>query len=141
MSLQAQRYRQRIAIDAPVQTRDLTTGGFTIGWEELYASLPAEVLLGPGREFDAASARQAETTARINLHWFPGLLPTMRVRWDGRIFDTQEISADATNRREYRLRCTDGVQVYPESAPQPLEFAANGQPLNLQPDGNSMEFA
>lgn len=109
MTFQAQRYRHRIAIDAPVNTRDNNTGGFTTGWQELFASLPAEVLLGPGREFDAANTRQAETSARINLHWFPGLRADMRIRWDGRVFNIQEIGADATARREYRLRCVDGV--------------------------------
>lgn len=109
MALQAQRYRHRISIEAPVHTRDAVTGGFVTTWQRVHNGLPAEVLLGPGREFDAANARQAETTARINCHWFPGLSAAMRIRWDGRIFNIQEIGADATARREYRLRCVDGV--------------------------------
>jgi SPP1 family predicted phage head-tail adaptor len=72
-------------------------------------SVPAEVLTGPGREFIQSSAKQAETTARINFRWFPGLLPTMRILWDGKVYDITSIETDATARREYRLRCKDGL--------------------------------
>lgn len=74
-------------------------------------NVPAEVLTGPGREFQGAAATQSETSARINLRWFPASerdMAAWRVVWDGRIYNIQSVETDATARREWRLRVTDG---------------------------------
>lgn len=114
--MEAQRYRHRVEFQEKVETQDSNTGD--IGWSWLTAyldsdtpldSVAAEVLTGPGREFNAADAKQAETSARINCRWFSGLLPTWRVLWDGKALDIVSIETDATARREYRLRCKDGL--------------------------------
>lgn len=114
--MQAQRYRHRVSVQGKVEVQDSETGDIEYEWDDVYldsdtplTSVPAEVLTGTGREFNAADAKQAETTARINLRWFPGLLPTMRIVWDGKNFDILSIETDATARREYRLRCKEGV--------------------------------
>ena len=73
--------------------------------------VPAEVLTGPGREFQGGAATQAEISSRINLRWFPASerdMAAWRVIWDGRTYNIQSIEADATARREWRLRCVDG---------------------------------
>lgn len=71
----AYRMRHRIQFQRQVHTQDPDTGEETTTWETVlfsgHADLPAEVLTGPGREFIAADATQAETTARINCRWFP----------------------------------------------------------------------
>jgi SPP1 family predicted phage head-tail adaptor len=104
-----QRLRHRVDIQR--KTEEFTSYGEGIGyvWTDYLTDVPAEVLTGPGREFIAAGTKQSETTARITLRWFDGLLPSMRLLWDGRVFDIQSIETDATARREWRLRCTDGV--------------------------------
>lgn len=114
--MEAQRYRHRIEIQEKVETQDSETGDVGHTWETFYLDsdtpcdeVPAEVLTGPGREFNAADAKQAETTARVAFRWFPGLLPTMRILWDGKVYDIVSIETDLTARREYRLRCKDGV--------------------------------
>jgi SPP1 family predicted phage head-tail adaptor len=118
--MQAQRYRHRVEVQEQVATQDSETGDISYTWATVeigggsssgvpLSAVPAEVLRGPGREFDAANAKQAETTARIQMRWFPGLLPTMRILWQGQPFDILSIEADATDRREYRLRCREGV--------------------------------
>lgn len=114
--MQAQRYRHRIEFQRKVETQNPQTGAISYTWQTVWLdsdtplnAVPAEVLTGPGRELYAADAKQAETTARINLRWFPGLLPTWRVLWDGKVYDITSIETDATARREYRLRCKDGV--------------------------------
>lgn len=112
---QAQRYRHRVTLQERVSGQDPQTGEIIEGWQTAMAngvtleSVPAEVLTGPGRELLAAGATQAETAARINMYWFPGLEPTWRILWDGKIYNIESIETDATARREYRLRCTDGV--------------------------------
>jgi SPP1 family predicted phage head-tail adaptor len=114
--VQAQRYRHRIEFQRKTETQDPYTGAISHDWDTVYldsdtplSAVPAEVLTGPGREFQSAGAKQAETTARIQCHWFPGLSPTWRVLWDGKVYDIQSIETDATGRREYRMRCRDGV--------------------------------
>lgn len=114
--MEAQRYRHRIAIEQKVETQDPVTGDIEWSWVTVFLdsdtpldSVAAEVLTGPGREFNAADAKQSETTARIQCRWFPGLLPTMRILWDGKVYDITSIEMDATARREYRLRCKDGL--------------------------------
>jgi head-tail adaptor len=114
--VEAQRYRHRIGFQEKLEVQDSETGDITHAWETVYLDsdtpldgVPAEVLTGPGREFNADDAKQAETSARINLRWFPGLLPTWRVVWEGKNYDVLSIEMDATARREYRLRCKEGL--------------------------------
>jgi SPP1 family predicted phage head-tail adaptor len=112
----AQRLRHRVEIQEKVEGQDSETGDLSHSWATVYLdpntpldAVPAEVLTGPGREFNAANAKQAEADARITLRWFPGLLPTMRVVWQSLPYDIISIETDATGRREYRLRCKEGV--------------------------------
>ncbi|WP_334159780.1 head-tail adaptor protein [Achromobacter insolitus] len=73
--------------------------------------VPAEVLTGPGREFQGGNATQAEASARVTLRWLPAspsVVVFWRMRWDGRIFNIQSAEVDITARREWRLRCVDG---------------------------------
>lgn len=112
----AYRMRHRIQFQRQVHTQDPDTGEVTTTWEAVLFSgrldVPAEVLTGPGRELIAADAPQAETTARINCRWFPVdrlELYTWRVIWDGRVYNITSAETDVTARREWRLRCSDGL--------------------------------
>lgn len=112
----AHRMRHRIEFQEKVQAQDPDTGEITISWQAVTFSgrsdVPAEVLTGPGRELIAADAPQAETTARINCRWFPVdrlELYTWRILWDGRVYNITSAETDATARREWRLRCSDGL--------------------------------
>ncbi|EMM8497087.1 phage head closure protein [Pseudomonas aeruginosa] len=112
----AYRMRHRIQFQRQVHTQDPVTGEVITTWETVLFSgrsdVPAEVLTGPGRELIAADAQQAETTARINCRWFPVdrlELYTWRILWDGRVYNITSSETDATARREWRLRCSDGL--------------------------------
>lgn len=112
----AYRLRHRITFQKPVYTQDPLTGEMTLTWVTVEfggrSEMPAEVLTGPGREIVVDSAKQAETTARINCRWFPVdrvELYQWRILWDGRIFNIISAETDLTARREWRLRCKDGV--------------------------------
>ncbi len=113
--MQAFRLRHRIEFQKQVEVQNPDNGDPEITWATAVlgstplSSVPAEVLTGPGREFIESSAKQAETTARINLRWFPGLLPTWRILWDGKIYNITSIETDITARRDYYLRCDSGV--------------------------------
>lgn len=110
------KYRHRIHIQEPIDSQNQTTGAITRTWNTFSLdsdtpldSVRAEVLTGPGRELHAAGTKLAETAARINFRWFPGLREDMRILWDDKVYDILSIDRDATGRREYRLRCKDGL--------------------------------
>lgn len=112
----ANRLRHRVSIQEQTETQNTTTGAITIAWETVTTpdgtylnDVPAEVLTGSGKEYVSSGATQGEIAARINLRWFPGLTQAMRVNWDGNVFNIHSIETDVTARREYRLKCTAGV--------------------------------
>jgi head-tail adaptor len=113
--MQSSRLRHRVEFQFQVETNDPVNNAPIIAWQTATAngvqllSVPAEVLTGAGRELIASGTKLAETTARINVRWFPGLLVSWRVIWDGRIYDIQGLSTDITGRREWRLQCVDGL--------------------------------
>lgn len=101
------RMRHRIDIQQRVSSQDATTGEETWSWENLKSSLPAEALTGPGRESLQAGALQADTTARFTIRWFSGLTQSMRIVWDGRIYNIKTFTTDRTNRRYYYIDAGD----------------------------------
>lgn len=105
----AQRLSQRITVQANLPVA--AASGEIIGhaWQDFLADEPAEVLEGPGREALAGQQKTAEVSARIRVRWQAGYLPSMRVLWDGRVFDIRSIERDRTARREAWLHCTDGA--------------------------------
>lgn len=105
----AYRLRHRVRIENYTEGRDPNTGAVINGWEVFLDNVPAEVLTGPGREFYQSGATQSEVAARINMRWFPDLTQEMRIIWNGVIYNIASIETDLTGRREYRLRCTGGV--------------------------------
>lgn len=112
MSGLATRLRHRVDIQTLELEQDSESGEVIASWGTLYASVPAEVLTGAGREFIAAGATQGETTARIVMRWFPVSESDMyawRILWDGRVYNIGSIETDATGRREWRIKCAAGV--------------------------------
>ena len=110
------RLRHRVSIQEQIETQNTSTGAMSIAWEDVVLdaetvlnSVPAEVLTGAGREIDQAGAMQGEIVARINMRWFPDLLQSMRIVWDGKVFNIKSIETDLTGRQEYRLRCIAGL--------------------------------
>ena len=111
----AYRLRHRVTIQERVETQDEDTGAIEVVWQDAtlggveMLDVPAEVLTGAGREFNNSASIQGEIAARINMRWFPGLTQKMRILWDGNTYNISSIETDLTARREYRLKCTAGV--------------------------------
>ena len=110
------RLRHRVAVQENIPTQDPASGEMLPSWGNVVIdssteldAVPAEVLLGPGKEFAGEGATQAQIDARINLRWFAGLTQAMRILWDGRIFNIESIETDLTGREEWRLKCSAGV--------------------------------
>lgn len=115
MSALAPRLRHRITFQRQVNERD-SEGLLQTSWEDVelesgarLVGIPAEVLTGAGREFNASGAVQSELAARITVRWFPGLSSAWRILHDGRVYNIATFEADATGRREWRIRCAAGV--------------------------------
>lgn len=121
--MRTQQYRHRITFQERIETRDPDTGAVDYVWDtvllegKLLQGVPAQVLTGPGREAIVSENKMAETSARINTRWFEGLNPKWRIVWNGLIgpdgnpkfYDITSIEVDITARREYRLRCSEGL--------------------------------
>lgn len=103
-----QRLRHRIDIQRQYQSQDSTSGDVEISWEDVYASVPCEVLTGSGRESIDAATKTASTDARILMRWLPNIDESMRVVWEGQAFDISAIAYDRTATRDIRLMCVKG---------------------------------
>jgi SPP1 family predicted phage head-tail adaptor len=113
--MMAHRLRHRILIEAAQRVQNNTTGDAATVWVTLYDNVPAEVLTGPGRDAIAAGANQNEATCRINIRYFDisrTELVNCRITWEGRIFTIISAEQDVTARREWRLTCKEGMEVY-----------------------------
>jgi len=113
--MMAHRLRQRILIEAAQRVQNTTTGDVATVWATLYENVPAEVLTGAGRDAIAAGANQNEATCRINIRWFDISrtdLVNCRITWEGRLFGIVSAEQDVTGRREWRLTCQEGMEVY-----------------------------
>lgn len=117
MSTLAPRLRHVVTFQEQVNDRN-DDGVLTRAWATVAAPgvglleyVPAEVLTGPGRDFIQSGQQQADVAARITCRWFPGgISPSWRILWDGQIFNIQGApDTDATGRREYRIKCSAGV--------------------------------
>jgi SPP1 family predicted phage head-tail adaptor len=105
------RLRHRVELQRPVLTQDAITGEMIEAWETVSASVPAEVLTGPGREYREAGATQAEVALRLTMRPVPGISQTWRVIWSGFIFDIRSIEFDETAARTLRIECRNPKQV------------------------------
>jgi head-tail adaptor len=78
-------------------------------WANWLADEPADVVPLSGREFIQSGQKQGTTAARINVRWFPGLMLSWRILWDGRTYGIETADTDVTGRMEWRIRCTEGA--------------------------------
>lgn len=115
MTVLAARLRHRIDFEEQITLRD-SEGDLLTTWDTVMLdsftaleSVPAEVLTGAGREFNQSGQVQSEIAARITCRWFPGLMASWRIVWDGNYYNVASWETDATGRREYRIKCTTGV--------------------------------
>jgi SPP1 family predicted phage head-tail adaptor len=101
--------RQRITLQSQVQTQDANTGEITVTWADWLANEPAEVVPLSGKEFIAAGATQAGVDCRMTIRWRSGVLPTMRVVYDGNNYQISAVLPDPSNRRWLTIMCQRGV--------------------------------
>jgi SPP1 family predicted phage head-tail adaptor len=102
------RLRQRITIQSRGEIRD-ADGGSVAAWADFAASVPAEVVPLSGREFMSATAMQDEIQARITIRYLAGVIPSMRVVFDGLNYNIVAVLPDPTARRHINLMVNRGL--------------------------------
>lgn len=103
------RLRHRITLQSQSQTQDPNTGAVTTTWADWLADEPAEVVPLSGREFISAAANVAGVDTRMTIRYRAGVLPTMRVVFDGNNYQVSAVLQDPSNRRWLTLMCQRGV--------------------------------
>ncbi|HDS0941435.1 TPA: phage head closure protein [Pseudomonas putida] len=88
--MQAGRLRHRIDIEEKTVPRDPVTGEFGEPvWVVRWAKCPARFVPLSARDLVAAQAAQSEATARVEVRYRPGVLPTMRIIHRGEIYSIE----------------------------------------------------
>lgn len=85
--------RHRITIQQLTQTRS-TTDRSVVKTYTTFAEVFAYVETLSGRKFWATRAVNSETTHEITIRYRAGILPTMRVLWEGQTLEIQEVKPD-----------------------------------------------
>ena len=104
----AGKYRHRITIQQ-LTTSKGSLGGVVKTWST-FATVRAQVLALSGREFWQSKQVNADTTHKVTIRYLSGVLPTMRIVFDGRILEIESIIPDE-RKREMVLMCVDRGEV------------------------------
>ena len=127
----ANRLRHRVTFEGELLEQDSETGEMARHWEiaiandvELY-DVPAECLTGAGKESGRDGSKYADSSLRVNLRWFPGLRNEWRIIWQERIYEIIGFETDATDRREYRIFCRNGLEFVDGTGDEALEIFDN----------------
>lgn len=103
-----QRLRHRVTIQEQVQTQDPNLGSVVVTWQDFLADEAAEVVPLSGREFIQSAEKQGAVDARMTLRYNAGIVPSMRVVFDGDNYNIAAILPDASARRWLTLMVTRG---------------------------------
>ena len=96
------RLDKRISIERLTQEQDPIYGAPVDTWIPTY-SVWAAIEPLQGGEFIAAMSVHAELTIRIRLRYLPGIVPTMRVVYQGRVFSLTAVINVREENRELQL--------------------------------------
>ena len=100
--------RNRITLQQREETRG-PDGEVITGWVDFAANVPASVIPLSGREIVAAGELQGEVQARVKIRWQDGVLDTMRMLFDGKVYAIMAVLPDPTARRHLTLMVSGGV--------------------------------
>jgi SPP1 family predicted phage head-tail adaptor len=106
--LRSNRMRHRIEILEKSVTQN-ATGEEVITWNG-FGDYWASVEPIRGREFTEMRQAQAEISTRIRMRYTEVILPTMRVRYDGRNFEIVSIIHVNEQQRELQLMCSERIE-------------------------------
>ena len=97
--------RHQIVIQAPTETQD-SLGAVVSTWAT-FAIVRASVEPLQGREYLALQQVQSEVSVRIKIRYLPGLNARMRVSWNSKIYEIENIIEINSKRSEIHLMCRE----------------------------------
>lgn len=103
----AQRLRHTVTLQQNTSTTN-AYGEAVAGWVDV-ATVRAGVEPVSGKEAIAAGANLAEQVTRVIMRWRSGVVPQMRVVFDGRYLDIRQIINANESDRVLELLCVEGV--------------------------------
>ena len=83
--MRAGNLKRRITIEKLTNDQD-SFGGESGTWSDFAANVPAEYLPISGKEMIAANQENSQATTMFRIRYQPGILASMRIRLDGRLF-------------------------------------------------------
>jgi len=105
--MRAGKLRHRITIQERVETQD-DYGSSVAAWVT-FATVHASVEPISGKELLAAQAINSETRVRMRLRYISGITSDMRVSFNLKLYNIQEIIDFKEENRELQLMCNEGV--------------------------------
>lgn len=99
--------RHKIRLEVPVQVKQ-PNGSVKTTWE-LYREVWANIETLKGFERQVATTSWPASDVKISLRYVAGLLPTMRVVYNGRSYSILGIADDEERHREVTLTTQTGV--------------------------------
>lgn len=139
----AQKLRHRVDIEREAPIQNMTTGALVNTWTLYAGREPADVVPLSGREFIAAQAEQAGVTTRITMRADAGILPSMRVRHLGVVYNIRAVLPDPSFRKHVNLMCEGGVPsppIEPVAPPTNGNILFNGDELSYNGDGVTYNY-
>lgn len=133
----AQRLRHRVTIQRLVPTVNGSGEPIGFAWANFIEELPAEIVPLSGREFLAASAEQAEVTARATVRFDPDIDSTMRLVHDGLTYNILAVLPDPTFRRHLTLMLSKGLRDEPVQTVTIVDGGDTAGPENDFIDGGA----
>lgn len=127
----APRLRHRLAIQRQTQTQDIARGGaITVLWTDLDTEVPCEAVPLSGREFIQANAVQVQVDTRFTIRWRDDLDETMRLVFDGSIYNIRSILPDPSARRWLTV-----LTIRSEPVAEAGETILDGGQAGIEPGG------
>jgi SPP1 family predicted phage head-tail adaptor len=99
MSYTTQELNRKITFQKLKTIQNPTTGELTEKWTD-FVSVFAKVEPLVGREYLAAAAMQAEDTTKFTMRYLGDINPTMRIAFDGKLFNITSIQNIRSGNRE-----------------------------------------
>lgn len=106
--MQAGRRRSKIVIQSPVKTKG-TTGGVVTTWVD-FAEVFASIETLRTYEKQAAQSANPGADSMITIKYIAGLLPTMRISYNDKIYSILGINDIEERHRNIELTCQSGVK-------------------------------
>jgi SPP1 family predicted phage head-tail adaptor len=101
--------RHIVNIESPSAQPQSASGAWSNQpWTVFAAGLRARIEPTGGSEKYGAGAMIAQSTHIVNLRYYPGIVPKMRVNFQGRFFDILNVNNIDERNRELQLSCREG---------------------------------